>query len=428
MTRKQRIAQIIFIALIFASFTRLAPFAERHGYTSVLDTGSGDLLRQIYYIALLAFTLIISHKEKWLQMPLAFLVLYLWFGLTLLWSPTPLVGVRRYSLSVIVAIIIFYSLSHLSFDRIFRTLHSVMFALIFAGLLAAPFLYARTFHIGGDTEVGVIGDFRGIFYHKNQLGIAAAIEVFLSLWYISKKDRKFWLGWVALICAVASLIISNSKTPLGFTALCIPIYFLWVRSRLMRFVVPLTFCCMLVFSVLFYDRFIEILSDPEAFTGRVYIWTRTFDIFLQNPIFGVGYLSIFQTGEHTLFAAGSSNVFYATLAQAHNSYLEIAASTGLIGLVLLINTLNVNIFLAIPGARLDLRDEAMVATLFFLILLVNIQESGLGDRDYAMWIVIMIIMSALKGRYTFSRQAKSRLSGERSRPTMNDPQNTMDAS
>lgn len=119
---------------------------------------------------------------------------------------------------------------------------------------------------------------------------------------------------------------------------------------------------------------------------------------MKNPFGGVGYQSIFQTGGASAFAQMVNDRFFATLSHAHNSYLEIAASTGLIGLALLIWALVSGTFQQLAVARLPRELEALLTSISIFVVLHSFSESGLADRDRSTWVLIMLIIGGLNAR------------------------------
>jgi O-antigen ligase len=62
-------------------------------------------------------------------------------------------------------------------------------------------------------------------------------------------------------------------------------------------------------------------------TGRLGIWTRAYDLLLQNPILGVGSGCFSMAIGYLRESAGAQQVWQ----EAHNSYVQVAVETGLLG-------------------------------------------------------------------------------------------------
>lgn len=391
-------ATVLFFLFVFATFTGLNPLAERRGFSSALDTGSADIFRQICYLALLVGAILLSSGKVLRNVPLPMLILFGWFAVTLLWSPVPDIAGRRLGLTIVIAITAFILSEALPLERMVKNLCIVIAIMMVASLAAAMLVPALAIHQVGDTESTTIGDLRGIFYHKNILGGVAAISVILAIYSIRCKIFVSWQAWGYLFATVLCLYLSRSKTSLGISAIAVIMYFVWLRFHSLRHLIWVAPAFVVLVGALFSDRLAQFISDPDSLTGRGYIWHLTLEVFMKNPFGGVGYQSIFQTGGASAFAQMVNDRFFATLSHAHNSYLEIAASTGLIGLALLIWALVSGTFQQLAVARLPRELEALLTSISIFVVLHSFSESGLADRDRSTWVLIMLIIGGLNAR------------------------------
>ncbi len=391
-------ATVLFFLFVFATFTGLNPLAERRAIASALDTGSADIVRQICYLALLGGATLLSSGKVLRNVPRPMLFLFGWFILTLLWSPVPDIAARRLGLTIVIAITAFTLAEAFPLERMVKNLCTVTAFMMVASLAAAVIFPRLSIHQVGDTETMTIGDLRGIFYHKNILGGVAAISILLAIYSIRARQFQAWQGWGFLVAASACLYFSQSKTSLGICIISMALYFVWVRFDSARHLVWVAPAFVLLVGSLFSDKLAQIVSDPDSLTGRGYIWHLTLEVFMKNPIGGVGYQSIFQTGGASAFAQVVNDRFFATLSHAHNSYLEIAASTGLIGLGLLIWALISGTFQKLPVARLPRELEALLTSISIFIVLQSFTESGLADRDRSTWVLILLVIGGLNAR------------------------------
>ena len=395
---------VLFVLFVVATFTSLNPLAERQTLSSYLDTGSGDVVRQLCYLALLAGAFVVARGQVLRNIPKPIIVLFAWFALTLLWSPVPDIAVRRLILTIVIAMTAFALTECMSLERMIRLLCQITAIMMILSLVAAVLLPVRAIHQLGDPESSVIGDLRGIFYHKNTLGGIAAISILLSIHAVRTRAFKDWQGWGMLGAACLCLYLSNSKTSLGLTLASAGMYFFWIKFKTGRHLVWLAPAVLLVVGSALSDDVARLINDPKALTGRGLIWQMTIGVFLDHPIGGLGYQSIFQTGDASAFAQLTNDRFLSTLSHAHNSYLEILASTGGVGLILLLWALVGGTFKAFPKLRLPRELEALLTSIAIFIFLQSLTESGLADRDRPVWVVLMLVIGSAHCRMRMMRR------------------------
>jgi O-antigen ligase len=135
------------------------------------------------------------------------------------------------------------------------------------------------------------------------------------------------------------------------------------------------------------------LLGADSFTGRGLIWELALNVMKNSSsLTGLGFQSVFQVGDASIFAGASKNyAFLATVSHAHNSYLEVFISIGLIGCVFA--------FFAIMLApirrllRLSREHDSLRPVCFSIILFCYLQsllESELLNRDSIVWISLLL--------------------------------------
>jgi O-antigen ligase len=160
----------------------------------------------------------------------------------------------------------------------------------------------------------------------------------------------------------------------------------------------------------------QLLSDPQAFTGRVEIWTALVDAIKDRPLVGHGIGSVFNSGVHTPLLAYTSG-WVLELPQGHNGYLDLAASVGLIGCSLVVTA-----FLIQPTFRLVSRRlygpyfTAMLLSLICFIALHNLMESSLLNRAIMQWITLLIAVSIIQYKCSEVTTQRMGRSGGSARP------------
>ena len=94
------------------------------------------------------------------------------------------------------------------------------------------------------------------------------------------------------------------------------------------------------------DRTTKLLRQGRDVTPRIEIWRSTWQVIKAHPVFGVGFGAYWVSIDEFSDRSGKFKPF-----EAHNDYLDILASGGLIGLALA----GWFVFLVIKRARIQLR-------------------------------------------------------------------------
>lgn len=197
-----------------------------------------------------------------------------------------------------------------------------------AGLLAPGLAVMDEVHVGA---------WRGLWWEKNAMGGHMARAAFLCafLFIMDVRWRAVWGGGV-LICA-ALVLLSTSKTALlglllGFGLLALAG---WMRRGLVTSISTIWLGAIIGGSALLVliiePGFVfQLLGRDATLTGRTDIWGALFDAIGERPWLGYGYGAFWG-----LESAPAYKVRLATewlVPTAHNGWLEIALSLGVVGL------------------------------------------------------------------------------------------------
>jgi len=176
-------------------------------------------------------------------------------------------------------------------------------------------------------------------YDRNDMALMFNIALPLILWTAAAvRDRWFRIVCVVLaIVTVWAIIATTSRgglVALGAVSLATLFRFSGI-GNFGRFVAMA--CVALLLSLApesYWERMSSMLNPGEDYnitseTGRLQVWQRGWEHFLNHPMTGVG-ANNFQLAERSLNRPG---VVYQEGKSSHNSPLEILAETGLPGLL-----------------------------------------------------------------------------------------------
>ena len=281
---------------------------------------------------------------------------YLWiFGFALFcfisafWSPAFGISLRtaiQYLTHVVCALIAMRTISVLTLTRgaIVGTAIVLLFSMLFG-----TYLYDA---IDGSYS------FVGAFSSKNQLGFYASLGLFFAASYLLIwRQKGLWLmasggvGLLSAYCLLASQSATSAITTAGVLALCVgymPVAHLSPNYRKLLVAGLVVIGVVAIVGALqigAIDAVLGIFGKDSTLTGRTYLWQQGIEAIRENPILGTGYQGYWVPG----FADAERlwDDFFITARSGfhfHNTFIEVAVETGLVGLALLCMIMLTNVF------------------------------------------------------------------------------------
>jgi hypothetical protein len=242
---------------------------------------------------------------------------------------------------------------------------------------------------------GFMGHPLSLSYNLVMMQVVAIGLLLASSGWISKTAR--WQGVALVGILTLSLVVTGSRWPL--LAAMLAIFFTWGRSlwrwRLQLTVAACCFALILWIEGSIVARVLELLGPQQSLAqrfDRIVFWKAHWQMFLDHPLAGVGLAAGHEAKVHYYNLVGGSDKLY----QAHNTFLQTLADSGLIGLIGL-SGFFVGLSLA---AKRALRDfgSPMVLAILIATVLSGLFQNNLRDSEFmfALWMGVLIAaMSAL---------------------------------
>jgi len=197
------------------------------------------------------------------------------------------------------------------------------------GLMLVPMEGGRVLRLGG------------VFGSANGLGRAAALCLLLALlaWPLRRHRLEALLLLAAMVTGTVALVMSDSRGATAALGLALAVTValhrpIWLLIGLplaaALALLPLTVPAVLdvaLAGLLRTDR----LSELTTLTGRTAIWAAAADLFMQSPWFGHGFGSTRE-----VLPAAFQAAYGWTTTSAHNLWLQVAVTTGAVGLLLVL--------------------------------------------------------------------------------------------
>ncbi|HZT87457.1 MAG TPA: O-antigen ligase family protein [Stellaceae bacterium] len=271
-------------------------------------------------------------RVLWLGWPVLLLV-----GIAFLsafWAEAPLLVLRRSAVMMVSTLFAFYLVVRCELGELVALLvrvFTVVAIASFAVMLISPSL-------GIDHAVGQPNAWRGAFTTKNELAWAAALGVLLSAYGLWRGYGSRLVAGVTLVASVILIVLANSMT-IPFMLLSAAYagtlaVSLRRRTGLGAFaaIVLLVLGGVALVAMLANEtQVLAALNRSPSLTGRVELWRQALIYIEQRPWLGYGFGGFWRTD------SVEANHIWAVIGwdppHAHNGWLELGLSLGLLGIV-----------------------------------------------------------------------------------------------
>ena len=375
--------------------------------SSALDTasGEGDPIRQVFYISIMLLSFIPVAKIGVFKVlrgvPLALLLLCLWCLVTVPFAVDPSASFRRWVLAIVLIVTIVNLLTSVGIVRTLVVVRAAITTLIIVSLITVPILPGAV-HGEFEGDQALVGAWKGAFVHKNHASAVTALGLIMyahEFW----QNRKRWAA-IMFVLGFIFLLGTKGKSALGLALPSIVAglaYAYCYKRRGGRALFMIVGACLvglvLISLTLLQDTVFRIFSDPTAFTGRVRIWGVVFDYARAHPLFGAGYASFWQIGDASpIFQVGSAEDWLLATAHSHNGYMEILATTGVIGLSLAVLAIVLVPLLRMLSAGNRYANlTGLLFSLWLFGIFYNSMETQILARDKQVWFNILIVLCSV---------------------------------
>lgn len=362
--------QLGLLILVFISYTRFSDvFTEFHNSPSIAK----PFMAMIVISILTRWALFREPPKGWYFSTLLFgLVLVAEFA-SVIYSPVPDRSLARWTDDVkdtLIAIVVVILMQAPSAFR--RVTWTLIFSGIFLCSLSVYQYITGTYdnNYGGfalslsHQIIGAIDDFRatGPMGDPNYFAQIAVVFVPISLerFMHDKRMRNRLLALWCLVTSVITVIITYSRGGLFAMVLGVLIFFLFYPPKRNHVVfiilslvalygaLPRNYVDRLMTFTMFFENTGTQRLEERSFQGRLSENLTALEMIKDKPLFGVGlnsYKYLFPTYSKRLGLA-----LVATEREAHNTYLEILAETGIVGFLIFTLMLGASI-MAIIKAR-----------------------------------------------------------------------------
>lgn len=305
-----------------------------------------------------------------------------WIFLSALWSIDPQETMLQTAVFIIFVVLL---LSQKQNDPDFM-LDSIILAMVTLAVLSWLYLF-----IAGSAALSpkeVAWRLRGVLDHEQRLALYCGVGIIMLL--IRRSETKTPYFWIYLLILVATAVATQARAFLGFT-FAVTGLVLFFRFRSFRFLFALTWPIALASIYLLFPIVVSAFSRGEAdftLTGRTTIWRFALMQWSDAPFLGYGY-GTFRT------LATNMPIFQTYFPpHAHNTFLQSAVETGLIG----------TSFLCLWMTSTFVRGSTHTRFLIILAALAGLTGVVFGEKMQGVLIIILLVHNSTLSREYHTRR------------------------
>jgi O-antigen ligase len=367
------------------------------------DTGS-NLLNQIAWITFAGLAVGVAAQSQSrlnrVAWPPSHLWLFVCLGLALastVWSVKPGFALIRSILQVLLvtSIAVTPVLAPPRSADMMRTL----FLCFAVGVTLNLFIGGRT--IAGGIDIGYSGFMSG----KNDLGQFAGIAVIMSLYEVTQRGSRRFLGLVFAVLATVLLVQSESKTSTALAYLSpLLAWSMMLIKRTTRVSAVAVLAFLMFLCIYFKSQLAWYVFHDVTFTGRTLIWDFVGSEIDKRPLLGWGFLSFWLVGPDSPAMIDGPG-WVKVMPHAHNGYLDIAVQLGYVGLACLIMLVSTTVLAIERVVRLDAaRGWLLLSMTIFIIFNNHLESSWMHSGDF-LWVVFVMICAEIGRCWQFAQSA-----------------------
>jgi exopolysaccharide production protein ExoQ len=289
----------------------------------------------------------------------------------------------------------------LGVERSLALLRGVLGLVLVINWISIP-LVRNAVHLPGEIDPVLVGDWRGLYFHKNIAGSVSAITAILYFFQALKTRPLFNAAIFAGAVGFTIMTVSKSSIgllPVGIAAGCV-YRFAW-RRGIDRAILSVTLLLVGVIAALLVVSSAHLIShalqDPTELTGRTAIWQGEFAFIRDHFMLGGGFGSFADTGAASLLHNYVADTWVQNISHGHNAYLQLLVTIGIVGFVLAMFA-----FVIQPARafwRFDptsIAPRSILLAIFVFMVLHNFLESDFLEGDDPAWVAFLLMLAMLR--------------------------------
>jgi exopolysaccharide production protein ExoQ len=347
-------------------------------------------------------------KRNWIIFPFI-----IFSGLSIFWSVSWEISLYRWLIFLCTIIIGGYIGLRFNLHEMIRILSFFGLFILFISLLFViliPSIGIMHYH-------DIQGAWRGVYWHKNHMGLIASlinILFLLNLVDSVRSTRKGILMWGVLYLFSILFIYQSDSVTAYFTAIflhgLIILALIWLkirnkihRSHYLVFFITVIFASLIL--VINADHIFGFFNRNTTLTGRIPMWTYLFRTYInKQPLGGYGFNAFWYLGSHRE-AIRQAAGYPDPIVIADNGFIDILVNTGYIGLIFFLI-----FYIGIWWSSVKFAIQAKDIIGFFPIILMsftflaNVTWSLIFENENFLMLILVSVLFCISNKYVKNMQ------------------------
>ena len=369
------------------------------GATISAESEGSPLDASIYLLLIIAACLVLSKRginwSEFLGRNQILIVLFLYIGLSVLWTDDPFVSFKRLIKLVGMPVMALVVLTEREPVTAIKTLaRRCAYVLIPLSLILNKYFFSLAVRF--DSWSGAM-EITGVTESKNMLGQLCFVVSLVLIWAIltslqrgeyRSNRRQLLLDGFVLLMAMYLLMKSNSATSKVCLVLGVAVllcgHLRLIRWRIATFLVLGAIAFLILqWTVGIHESMAAALNRDPTLTNRTDIWRELWTL-RGNTLIGTGY-EAFWTGERLTKILETRRIN-----ESHNGYLEIFLNLGAIGLLLWLLFIVAAYRNCKRRLKYDYELGRVSMSLFTVVVVYNITEAGFKGLSFMLFLFFLI--------------------------------------
>lgn len=370
------------------------------------QSAQGSKANQIVGIVLFIMALAIFHFSQYsvldfFKQAFLWLLLILWFALSISWSSVPFISFRRLAAFTIMVFVVYTLVKTFEPQSLLRFFVYAIGIAALIGLLEAVFAPSRAFIDGGIRD----GAFTGMYYDKNG---GARVYAYALLIGVGLKLYQCRVGLAATVLLTICLLLSRSATAAVMVAAGLTLIFIlsvfhtrMANKNALRLSAIILFGALGVFVLYVnYEFILNLLGRDAGLTNRTIIWQLLNDYIEAEYVFGYGFGAFWSSGDVADFIER-----WSFIGNAHSGYYEAILHGGIVCLALVIALIWYSVFRAFKQYVSPYHTSISVIIITIVLLQAVVNYIGYviinhNSTDMFVFLLVYFIASRRSLSYT----------------------------
>ena len=348
-------------------------------------------------------------KRNWIILPF-----FIFSGCSIFWSVFREISFYRWLILLFTIITGGYIGSRYTIREIIKLLSVFGVYILFLSSILIFFMP----DIGVMNYYIIQGAWKGLYWHKNHMGMVASFVNILFLinlvYSLQSKEKYFWFWGLLYLFSLffvyqTDFVGAYMTTIFLHGVVLVALILLKFKGKLRRSHYLIFIMAVIFASIILYinaDYIFGIFNRSTSLTGRIPMWTYLFDAYIsQRPFLGYGFNAFWYIDSYRV-AMGQAAGYPDPIVIADNGFIDILVNTGFIGFILFLifyfgawwNSIKYAV------AAKDINGVFPIILMFYT-LIANVSWSLIFENESFFMLIMIAVLFSVSVKTSINRES-----------------------